>query len=286
VPLVRTDAGRQCSSCGTLFPQTRSFVDFFHPSDPLLSNAETDFSDHYETPQTTYWKALREVAEPYSSSLASVFLQYIGGPARCLDIGRSLVQHGRLKPHLQEYEGVLSAYCVVDPDERQLECADERIFMARGIGERLPFADQVFELVLLHATLDHCVDYQRTLDECRRVLAPHGVISVTLNNDGSWAKRLLRGAASRRRKAASKHHNVFLTPGMLSADLTRRGFAVIRLRGTRYLLLPHFIMEAMSRIVGTRMPALLRLCDDAGRWLAPSMGGDFHLIARKEQLTT
>lgn len=245
--------------------------------------AETDFSDHYQTPQTAYWTALRQVAEPYSSSLPAVFFEYLRGPARCLDIGTSIVKQGRLKPHLREYERTLSVYCVLDPDASQLlaDNGDEPMFMARGIGERLPFADRAFDLVLVHATLDHCVDYQRTLDECRRVLAPGGLISVILNNDGSWAKRLLRGAARRRRAAAARHHRVFLTPVILSADLRHRGFEVLRLRGTRYLLLPVSVLEAVSRVMTARMPALLRACDAAGRRLAPSLGGDFHLIARK-----
>lgn len=261
--------------------QKQSYIDFLDSSDSLSSEAETDFSDHYETPQTAYWTALRQVAEPYSSSLPSVFFHYLGRQARCLDIGRSLVQHGRIKPHLRGYEEMLSVYCVLDPDVLQLESEDDRIFMARGIGERLPFADGAFELVLLHATLDHCIDYQRTLDECMRVMVPNGILSIVLNNDGSWAKRILRKAADRRRLAAAKHHRVFLTPEVLAADLTRRGFDVLRLRGTRYLLLPAVIMEAVSRLLGGAMPALLRLCDAAGRRMAPSRGGDFHLIARK-----
>lgn len=279
---MRTGCGRQCSSCGTLFSQKDSYVDFLHQSDPLSWQAETDFSDHYHAPQTAYWKAQRQVAEPYSSSLPAVFFQCLGGQARCLDIGRSLVEHGQIKPHLRGYEDILSVYCVLDPDEHQLESNDERMFMARGIGERLPFADGAFDLVLLHATLDHCVDYQRTLDECWRVMAPNGVISIVLNNDGSWAKRLFRSAAQRRRGAAAKHHNVFLTPEILIADLRRRGFEVLRLRGTRYLLIPQPIMEAASRILRSRMPSLLRFCDDVGRRLAPALGGDFHLIARRE----
>ena len=279
--LVRDDAGRQRSSCGIPFSQKHSYTDFLHPPDPLSSQAETDLSDHFQAPRTAYWTALRQVAEPYSSSLPSVFFQYLGGHTRCLDIGASLVEHGRLKPHLQGYEGILSVYCGLDPDERQLESTDERLFVARGIGERLPFADASFDIILLHATLDHCFDYRRALDECLRVMAPHGLISIVLNNDGSWAKRLMRGAASRRRNAAARHHHVFLTPELLMADLRRRGFEVLRLRGTRYLLLPQSILEAASRMLRAGMPTLLRLCDAAGRRLAPSLGGDFHLIARR-----
>ena len=44
---------------------------------------------------------------------------------------------------------------------------------------------------------------------------------------------------------------------------------------------PQLIREATSLTTGAGMAALLRLCDAAGRRLAPFFGGDFHLIARR-----
>ncbi len=203
-------------------------------------------------------------------------------PRRCLDIGRSLVEHGHIKPHLSAYERCLSVYCVLDPDPGQLECRDPRIFMARGIGEALPFADASFEIVLIHATLDHFVDYARALDECRRVLVAGGILSIVMNNDGSWAKRLARKEARRRRIEASKHHNVFLTATRMVEELRERGYSIVHFRGLRYLLLPASILNRINRAIGSRaLASVMRLSNRVGAALAPRLGGDFHLLARK-----
>jgi SAM-dependent methyltransferase len=171
---------------------------------------------------------------------------------------------------------------VLDPDPRQLSCRDGRIVMARGIGEALPFADASFEIVLVHSTLDHCIDASRTLDECGRVLVPGGILSIVLNNDRSWAKRLAPGEARRRRLQASRHHNVFVSGTGMVREVRRRGYSVEYFRGGRYLLLPPSLLKGATRAMGTRaMTRTMRLCDRVGDALAPRLGGDFYLLARK-----
>ncbi len=285
-PKCRTGlmAGRDgylCYPCGTNFPRLGSYVDFLGVNNCTLGTVQTDFSDHYVMPHTPYWGALRQVTEHYSASLPAVFSALLGRPARCLDVGLSLVAAGHIKPHLQGYTRSLCVYCCVDPDAKQLVCADDRLFMARAVGEFLPFLDEVFDVVLIHATLDHCFDYRKALDECARVLVPEGVVSIILNNDHSWAKRLLPWEARRRRRLATEHHNVFLGPGRLAKEMQWRGLKIERLLGMRYLLLPSSSLEALTQLCGSWTPRLLTLIDQAGNCLAPTLGGDFHLISRK-----
>lgn len=276
--------GWRCATCRRVFPRRDAYVDFVAPLPPhMREKVETDFSDqHYALADEPYWAPLVAVTHEYSARYAELFAQLMGPPRRCLDIGRSLVADGRLKPHLRPFERRLSAYCVLDPDARQLACQDSRIFMARGIGEALPFADASFEIVLFHSALDHCVDYAKALDECGRVLVPGGMLSIVLNNNGSWAKRLARKEAERRRAKAAEHHNVFFSATGMVDELRGRGYAIVQLRGLRYLLLPASALNRLHRALGPRrLTQLMRVVDRLGAAVAPRLGGDFHLLARK-----
>lgn len=55
---------------------------------------------------------------------------------------------------------------------------DDDATFVRGVGERLPFANRGFDLVLLSQTLDHCFSASQTLDEAWRVLRPDGRLAV------------------------------------------------------------------------------------------------------------
>lgn len=282
---LHSDAeGWRCEACARFFPRVGDHVNFLDALPPdWRDKVETDFSEHhYALPDEPYWKALVAVTQEYSTRLAGILADLTVSPRRCLDIGRSLVADGRIKPHLLAYERSLSVYCVLDPDPGQLECRDDRIFVARSVGEVLPFADASFEIVLIHASLDHCFDYSRALDECERVLVPGGVLSIGLNNDGSWVKRLLKQQARRRRVQASQHHNVFFSATRMLKELRGRGYSIVHFRGLRYLLLPASVLNGMHRTVGPGPLAnLMRLADRVGNALAPRLGGDFHVLARK-----
>jgi len=279
--LVNGPDGYLCQSCKSKFFRSASYVDFLDFSDPILARAQIDFTDHYVPLETPYWVALRMATEKYSSSLPAFFSGLFPRPVRCLDIGASHIAAGRIKPHLQAYERVLSVYCAIDPDPNQLARQDDRLFIGRAVGEFLPFGDEAFDLVLVHATLDHCFDYRKALDELTRVLTPGGVVSIYLNNDRSWAKRLLPREAARCRQLAAGHHHVFLGPDMLIEEMQKRSFEILRLQGMRYLLLPSSILEMFPRLFGSWTSRILELVDRAGTWIAPSLGGDFHLFARK-----
>ncbi|MGO9974555.1 MAG: class I SAM-dependent methyltransferase [Solirubrobacteraceae bacterium] len=62
---------------------------------------------------------------------------------------------------------------------------------ARADAERLPFADQSFDLVLGHAVLHHLPDLPRAFTEFRRVLAPGGLI-VFAGEPSRYGDRLAR----------------------------------------------------------------------------------------------
>ena len=48
----------------------------------------------------------------------------------------------------------------------------------RGVGERLPFADESFQTVLVCETLDHAMDPRLVINEARRVLKSGGLLAI------------------------------------------------------------------------------------------------------------
>ncbi len=88
---------------------------------------------------------------------------------RILDIGCGV---GAFVRRLREFSGRVAG---IDIDaERVIEGGKEVPDLALAVGESLPFADGVFDVVLLHEVLEHVTDDRATLQEARRVLAPGG----------------------------------------------------------------------------------------------------------------
>ncbi len=58
----------------------------------------------------------------------------------------------------------------------------------RGVGERLPFRAESFDVVLLVEVLDHVMDPTTVLREALRVLRPNGALFLFIgtHNDGAW----------------------------------------------------------------------------------------------------
>jgi SAM-dependent methyltransferase len=70
--------------------------------------------------------------------------------------------------------------------------AGVRVTVVRGIAERLPFADRVFDRVLCESALDHIADPRRAVAEMARVLRPDGRLAIGFVNYGSPNVRLAR----------------------------------------------------------------------------------------------
>jgi SAM-dependent methyltransferase len=57
-------------------------------------------------------------------------------------------------------------------------------------GERLPFADDTFDLVYAHGVVQYTAHPQKLVDECRRVLRPGGEAVFQVYNRISWLNAL------------------------------------------------------------------------------------------------
>ncbi len=128
----------------------------------------------------------------------------------------------------------------------------------RTEAERLPFADESFDLVFGHAVLHHLPDLDASFAEFLRVLRPGGTLVfcgepsrygdrlATLPKRAAWHAapvwRTLMGASERRNghadEAEAAEHLLEMsvdvhafTPGQLSGFASRAGFQRVRVRG-------------------------------------------------------
>lgn len=84
------------------------------------------------------------------------------GPRRELEWARGAAERVGLDPLADDY--------------RRLMGDDGRMRLVAGVGERMPFADDSFDVVASLNSLDHVDDLERVVSEVKRVLAPGGIV--------------------------------------------------------------------------------------------------------------
>jgi SAM-dependent methyltransferase len=97
-----------------------------------------------------------------------------GADRKVLDLG---IGAGNMAHHLAHYGQVFG----IDNNPRPLSVAAQRALdVAQSVGDRLPFADDTFDLVALLDTVEHIPDELGVFAECCRVLKPGGKLLVTV----------------------------------------------------------------------------------------------------------
>ncbi len=92
----------------------------------------------------------------------------------------------KLSPFLKTYVGV-------EPSPIELRRFTKRPnrFLVRGVGEYLDFLkDHSRNFILLNSVLDHCYDWKRACANCLRVLAPGGLLIISMENSQKLTIRL------------------------------------------------------------------------------------------------
>jgi ubiquinone/menaquinone biosynthesis C-methylase UbiE len=111
--------------------------------------------------------------------------------------------------------------------EQQGFTADLRV----ADGERLPFADDTFDLVYAHGVVQYTPDGQRLVDECRRVLKRGGEAVFQVYNRISWLNAL-----SRVMKVPLEHEDAPVLRKYSVGEFRRmlRGFSEVRIVEERF----------------------------------------------------
>ena len=173
--------------------------------------------------------------------------KYISQANKVLSIGG-----GGNSPTLKWISESLEYLCILNPSERDLNLyrektiEDERVLLIRGIGEMIPLADDSFDLVEIPATLDHCMDHKKVLDECYRVLRIGGRIALTGGNARSWYRDLVSKLGLTFLDAHQHHHTIDLDPSSIKNLLTSTGFSDVEISTNYFLKLPKFIERLLN----------------------------------------
>lgn len=198
----------------------------------------------------------------------SGFSRLTNGEARVLEVGSGPI--GLVRYFLGRER------VAVDPLDRTYASNPElvshrvpEISYREGRGEALPCDTASFDLVIIENCIDHVRDMDQVMRELTRVLAPDGVLYLTVNCRspfGYYVHRLL----SRSRIDAGHPHT--FTPERLTAMLTRHGYAV----RTFWPLSTYEkarAEDAMSPERKPRLKALLHVSEFAVAVLAQQVGG-------------
>jgi ubiquinone/menaquinone biosynthesis C-methylase UbiE len=150
----------------------------------------------------------------------------------------------------------------------------------RAVAENIPLVDASISAIEIPSTLDHVVDPTRVLSECFRVLEDGGMIGITLGNQNSWYRQIVRLIGVDPDKNHNHHHNHHFSINKVEELLRSSGFKNIETISTCFLRLPKFIERRISThkairiyhfVSNTLMPRLF------GR----KNGGMFLTFARK-----
>ena len=166
------------------------------------------------------WRAGRLVEELDATGLKSLS----DGSARVVEVGSGPVGVAKYFPARQRV--------AVDPLDKVYASnpglASHRngdVDYREGRGEALPVDTRAFDLAIIENCIDHVQDMDAVMRELKRVLAPGGVLYLTVNcrsPGGYWMHRLL----SRLRIDAGHPHT--FTPERAEALMRKHGFTVRR----------------------------------------------------------
>ena len=171
----------------------------------------------------------------------------------------------------------LKTYVGVEPSPVELGRFTRRPnrFLVRGVGENLDFLkDQSRNFILLNSVLDHCFDWRTTWANCQRILAPGGLLVISMENS---QKLIVRWRQALGLKHVHEGHLEFFsldaTKKMLAAD-----FQITDDRTIGYLFGLHAVTKKIPLPVAP-LRWVNRAVNGVCRVLAPNGGHIFFISA-------
>jgi methionine biosynthesis protein MetW len=145
--------------------------------------------------------------------------------------------------------------------------------------ETLPFADASFGTVVSNSAIEHRFFFDRSLDECVRVLRPGGKLLVCLPNIAHWRCRLwllLGRFPYLRNSPTDLTHLRFFTIHEAEELLRQRGIKVLERDGSASLWVKEFYPSWL------RLPVIRDIYTFLARKWPSMFARDFVLVGRKE----
>lgn len=172
-----------------------------------------------------------------------------------------------------EVVGVDRSFPSVSEARRHAASVGSDVAYVGGVGERLPFADGVFDAVLCAEVLEHVDDPGRVIDECSRVLRAGGTFVYAGPNRTVRSRLALIHAAQgwmRLLPADTHRWDRFITPDEMDGYLRDARLRPVHRTGVRLRL--RDLPAAAVAIVGLLSRRLSY--SDAGRRIRFTVGSD------------
>jgi SAM-dependent methyltransferase len=176
----------------------------------------------------------------------------------------------QLDPFLKTYVGV-------EPSPVELARFTRRPgrFLVRGVGESLDFLkDASRNFILLNSVLDHCFDWRTTWANCLRILAPGGLLVISMENS---RKLIVRARQALGLKHVHEGHLEFFSLGE-TKKLLEADFKITDERTTGFLFGMHTVTKKIPLPVAP-LRLVNRAVDGVFRVLAPDGGHIFFISA-------
>jgi len=173
--------------------------------------------------------------------LAGRSIMYLEGDrrGRLLDVGCG---NGQL---LSRMKGLGWDVYGTEPDPQAAGIAKGQMNLDKasyGMLEDIKYPDNYFDVITMNHVIEHVYDPVSTLQECRRILKPTGIIVIATPNVNGLASRIFGENA---RHLEVPRHLFLFSPKSIKAVLVKSGFKLIR---QRYTLENTYIWKASYRI--------------------------------------
>lgn len=136
---------------------------------------------------------------------------------------------------------------------------DPSVTFTSGVGEDLPYEDDMFDLVIIYNTLDHTFEPQKALSEIHRVLKPSGINHIAVHTYPSIWLPFLKLLGSVRR---GKEHLWRYTSSTIKRDVRANSFRILDTKhgGEDESSIPEWLSLSLqlriARLVGLYAPML------------------------------
>lgn len=188
-------------------------------------------SDYYEK----YWTERRAGYSGDVQGYAADFRRWMQAEIEGLSRDASILEVGcgdaSFTKNLAEYSGDVTA---IDLSAAQIElnarAYPEIKFLQHDVAERFPFADDTFDVIWCSEVLEHLFDPAFALQEIHRVMAPGGLLLVTVPYHGLFKNVLIALFKWDEHFAPDHPHIRFFTRKTLGQITVAAGFEDLRTR--------------------------------------------------------
>ena len=144
-------------------------------------------------------------------------------------------------------------------------------FQLKASAEEIPITDSEVDITIALASLDHIPNIDRAIAEIARILKPGGILIFSLNNKGSWWKKLLRNSKRLKKR---------------ESEILKDHYVLWDTNDAKEAMKGHLTPEYISTIchcpqIPYAWKAIINPANFLGSMLAPRLGSNIVAIFRK-----